>query len=237
MRAASWTTDADGLFFSSDTLTIRQCSVSSMDNNVYLLTCRHTGEQLLVDAADDLQAIKTLIANSTRDATATSVTSIATTHRHWDHHRALAAAVESTGATTYAGAPDANHLPIDTDVSLEHGDVITVGDLEITVVALRGHTPGSIALAVAGHDNRDDGPGEETTNAAALTVLVTGDSLFPGGPGKTDSPADFTSLMDDLESRVFDVYADSTLVLPGHGDGTTLGAERAHLPDWRQRGW
>ncbi len=229
MRAASLTTDANGLLFSSEALSIRQCSVSSMDNNVYVLTCRHTGEQLLVDAADDLATIEALIANGAGEATAASVTSIATTHRHWDHHRALAGAVESTGATTYAGAPDADHLPVDTDVPLEHGDVITVGDLQITVVALRGHTPGSIALSVPGHDGCGD--------VEPTTVLLTGDSLFPGGPGKTDSPADFVSLMDDLESRVFAVYADSTVVLPGHGDGTTLGAERPHLQGWHQRGW
>ncbi len=225
MRAASFLSDPNGLLWDSDTLLIRQCSVSSMDNNVYLLTCRQTGEQLLVDAADDLEKIDAMIAESTLNHHGASVSSIVTTHRHWDHHRALARAVERTGASTLAGAADADHMPVHIDVRLEHGDVMTVGDLDITVVGLRGHTPGSVALAVPGGD------------VDATTVLLTGDSLFPGGPGKTESPADFASLIDDLESRVFDVYADSTLVLPGHGDGTTVGTERPHLQDWRHRGW
>lgn len=199
---------------------IRQCSVSAMDNNVYLLTCRHTGEQLLVDAADNIDRIDAMIARSNAP-----VSAIVTTHRHWDHHRALASAVQHTEATTYAGDADADEMPVPIDVRLTHGDIITVGELAITVLGLRGHTQGSVALAVPGGDPE------------ATTVLLTGDSLFPGGPGKTESPADFASLMDDLESRVFGTYADSTVVLPGHGDGTTVGAERGNLQDWRRRGW
>ena len=71
----------------------------------------------------------------------------------------------------------------------------------------------------------------------AKRLLFTGDSLFPGGPGKTDSPADFTQLMDDLQACVFDVYGDDTWVYPGHGADTTLGAERPQLAEWRARGW
>ena len=93
----------------------------------------------------------------------------------------------------------------------------------LDVIALRGHTPGSVALAL------DDGDGR--------VHLFTGDSLFPGGPGKTPDTEAFTSLMDDLEARVFDVYPDDTVVHPGHGDSTTLGAERPHLEEWRERGW
>jgi glyoxylase-like metal-dependent hydrolase (beta-lactamase superfamily II) len=91
------------------------------------------------------------------------------------------------------------------------------------VITLRGHTPGAVALAL-----RD---------GAHRTVLLTGDSLFPGGPGRTTTPADFASLMTDLTERVFDPLADDTRVLPGHGDDTTLGAERPHLPSWWARGW
>ncbi len=225
MQAASLSNDPCGVLWRSDTLEVRQCSVSSMDNNVYLITCRRTGEQVLVDAADDLDAIEALLGQGTADHVRVSMSSIVTTHRHWDHHRALAAAVERTGARTLAGADDADHLPVPVDVTLAHGDLISIGELRITVIALRGHTPGSIALAVPGGDSDD------------TTLLITGDSLFPGGPGKTESPTDFTSLIDDLQSRVFDVYADATVVLPGHGDGTTLGTERPHLQDWRHRGW
>lgn len=225
MRAASLSNDPYGVLWTSDTLVLRQCSVSSMDNNVYLVTCRHTGEQLLVDAADDLERIDRLIEHGTADHDTVSTSSIVTTHRHLDHHRALSGVQDQTGARTLAGSDDADHLPVPVDVRLAHGDVVAIGDVEIAVLALRGHTPGSVALAIPGGD--PDG----------TTLLVTGDSLFPGGPGKTESAADFTSLVDDLEGRVFGVYADSTIVLPGHGDGTTLGTERPQLRDWRQRGW
>jgi glyoxylase-like metal-dependent hydrolase (beta-lactamase superfamily II) len=92
----------------------------------------------------------------------------------------------------------------------------------LEVVHLRGHTPGSIALVYRGDDGQH---------------LFTGDSLFPGGPGKTWSPDDFVSLMDDLEERVFAELPDETWVYPGHGDDTTVGNERSSLPEWRARGW
>jgi glyoxylase-like metal-dependent hydrolase (beta-lactamase superfamily II) len=111
------------------------------------------------------------------------------------------------------------------DVPLADGDTVRVGDLVLDTIGLRGHTPGSVALALS------------AAGDVARTVLLTGDSLFPGGPGKTASPADFHRLMDDLEERVFGVFADDALVLPGHGDNTSLGAERPHLQQWRARGW
>jgi glyoxylase-like metal-dependent hydrolase (beta-lactamase superfamily II) len=108
------------------------------------------------------------------------------------------------------------------DDTVDHGDTITVGRVPLEVIHLRGHTPGSIAVVY---------------RAAEGPHLFTGDSLFPGGPGKTNSPDDFASLMDDLEERVFGTLPDETWVYPGHGDDTTLGAERPHLPEWRARGW
>ena len=103
------------------------------------------------------------------------------------------------------------------------GDEVTIGDGELEVIGLVGHTPGSIALAFTGSDG--------------VVHLFSGDSLFPGGPGKTSSPADFASLMGDLETKVFARFDDRTVVHPGHGDGTTLGAERPQLAEWRARGW
>lgn len=200
------------------TAMLRKCSVSDMDNNAYLVTCRRTGAQLLVDAAADAPRLERLVAEGSGRLDA-----VVTTHRHWDHHRALAEVVARTGAATLAGADDADELPVPVDTRLVHGDTVTVGDLTLDVVALRGHTPGSVALALTTGDHP--------------TVLLTGDSLFPGGPGKTWSDDDFRSLVDDLEERVFAVYDDDTVVLPGHGDNTTLGAERPHLQEWRDRGW
>ncbi|WP_289018134.1 MBL fold metallo-hydrolase [uncultured Ornithinimicrobium sp.] len=203
--------------------TVRKCSVSEMDNNVYLLTCTATGDRLLVDAADDAERIWALLAEDTGSGGGDRLGQVLTTHRHWDHHRALAEVVRRTGATTLAGHDDADELPVPVDVRLGHGDTVQVGRLVLRVVGLRGHTPGSVAL--------------ELSVPGRPVVLLTGDSLFPGGPGKTWSPEDFDLLIDDLRTRVFDVYGDDTLVLPGHGDNTVLGVERPHLPEWQDRGW
>ena len=200
-------------------LTIRKASVSSMDNNVYLLTCRATGAQLLVDAADDAERLLALVREGTG-----RLDVVVTTHQHWDHHRALADVVAATGARTAAGAEDAPHLPVKPDTVLHQGDSVTFGEITLQVVHLRGHTPGSVALAY------DDPTGH--------AHLFTGDSLFPGGVGNTGQDAQrFRSLLDDVEQRVFGVYDDATWVYPGHGRDTTLGAERPALPAWRERGW
>ena len=203
---------------------VRKCSVSEMDNNVYLITCTATGARLLVDAADDADRVLRLLDEDDRGR-GRSLEAVLTTHRHWDHHRALTEVVAQTGATVLAGADDAEGLPVPVDRALHDGDTVRLGHLVMDVVHLRGHTPGSVALALS------------TAADRTTTLLFTGDSLFPGGPGKTSGPGDFTSLMDDLEGRVFAVFDDDALVLPGHGDNTTLGAERPSLRQWRERGW
>ncbi len=197
-------------------LMISKVAVGPMDNNAYLLRCRATDEQLLIDAANDAGTLIELIG---RDGLA----SVVTTHRHGDHWQALAAVVEATGARTYAGKYDAEGIPVPTDVPLSDGDTVRVGRVELTARHLVGHTPGSIALVY------DDPHGHPH--------LFTGDCLFPGGPGRTTNPADFTNLMDGLEAKLFGALPDETWVYPGHGKDTTLGAERPHLAEWRARGW
>ena len=199
--------------------TIRKASVSAEDNNAYLITCSATGEQLLVDAADDAPRLLALVAEG-----GAGLGTVVTTHRHADHHRALAAVVGATGARSAAGRDDADHLPVAPDLRLDDGDRITVGELDLAVVHLRGHTPGSVALAL--------------TSTDGSTHLFTGDSLFPGGVGNTRGDrAAFTSLIADVDARLFAVLQDSTWVYPGHGRDTTLGAERPALPEWHARGW
>ena len=197
-------------------LTISKLAVSEMANNAYLLRCTATGQALLVDAAAEPEALRTLIGDA-------DLRTVVTTHGHWDHHRALPDVVEDTGAVTVAGTADAADLPVAVQRTVEHGDTVAVGDQTLEVVHLRGHTPGSIALVWRG-------PGD------AGVHVFTGDSLFPGGPGRTTNPADFTSLMDDLEARIFPM-PDDTWFYPGHGKDSTLGAERPHIPEWRARGW
>jgi len=200
-------------------ITITKLSVGPMDNNAYLLVCKHNGGAVLIDAANDADRILDLLGtvpNATLDG-------IVTTHSHYDHWQALAAVAEKTGAKLYAGAADAAGVPVPTDVTLEHGDTVPVGDCRLDVIGLRGHTPGSVALLYTDPDGHPH--------------LFTGDSLFPGGPGKTETPQTFASLMNDLESRVFGPLPNTTWVYPGHGDDTTLGKERPHLAQWRSGGW
>ncbi|MCV7414129.1 MBL fold metallo-hydrolase [Mycolicibacterium litorale] len=200
--------------------TIVKVSVGPMDNNAYLVTCSRTGETLLIDAANDADVLRELVAQL-----APTVTMILTTHQHFDHWQALEALAESTGAPTAAHELDAEPLPVTPDRYLAGGETLTIGDLTFDVIHLRGHTPGSVALALRG------------PAAGDAVHLFTGDCLFPGGVGKTWQPGDFEQLLSDVSSRVFDVYPDSTVVYPGHGDDTTLGTERPHLEEWRTRGW
>jgi glyoxylase-like metal-dependent hydrolase (beta-lactamase superfamily II) len=209
--------------------TVRQVSVSDFDNNVYLVTAKATGAQVLVDAADDPAAIDALIQAGAADAAVPArVEAIVTTHSHGDHVRALAAVAQATGAPVIAGEPDAAAIAQATGVTIARtvatGDTITVPGLTLGVIGLRGHTPGSIALVLA--------------QPGAPVYLLTGDSLFPGGVGNTNNdPARFAQLFGDVTTLIFDVFADDTVVLPGHGLATTLGAERPHLAEWRARGW
>ncbi|MFC6317649.1 MBL fold metallo-hydrolase [Corynebacterium gerontici] len=195
--------------------TLDQIAVSTMDNNCYLLV---RGERaLLIDAAD---AAEDLLALAQRNNA--TITTVVTTHQHWDHVRALEEVLETTGATHVAPAPDAAALPCPADRELEEGDVLHFEGLELHAHILRGHTIGGLALAC-----QIDGTWH----------IFVGDSLFPGGVGKTESSDDFEQLMDDVTSRIFERYPDDAIVHPGHGKPTTLGKERPHLDEWRTRGW
>jgi glyoxylase-like metal-dependent hydrolase (beta-lactamase superfamily II) len=198
-------------------LTISKLAVSEMANNAYLLRDTASGEALLIDAAADPEALRALIGDA-------RVRTVVTTHGHWDHHRALPEIVERTGAVTVAHPADAADLPVPVQRTVEHGDTVTFAGQTLEVIHLRGHTPGSIALVWRG-------PGD------AGVHVFTGDSLFPGGPGRTTNTTDFTSLMDDLEERIFGRLDDDTWFYPGHGKDSTLGAERPHIEEWRARGW
>ena len=206
-------------------LTIRKVAVDEkMSNNCYLLQCRRTGAQVLVDAAAEPERLVPWVGGGADPG----LDAVVTTHRHWDHHRALAALVEATGAQTVAGEPDAAAISEATGVpiarAVRQGDRVTVGDCELEVIAVRGHTPGSICLL---YDDPDGPP-----------HLFTGDSLFPGGVGNTFGDAGaFEQLINDVDERIFQRLPDETWFYPGHGNDSTLGAERPHLAEWRERGW
>lgn len=198
-------------------LIINKVSVGPMDNNAYVLRCRATGEELLIDAANEADRILDVCGEG-------PLIAIVTTHRHADHWQALAEVREATGAKTIAHPADAPEIPVPTDRLVDDGDRIRVGEVELEVIHLVGHTPGSIALLY------DDPTGSPH--------LFTGDSLFPGGVGNTFGVRDnFISLINDVERKIFKRLPDETWVYPGHGDDTTLGRERPHLAEWRLRGW
>lgn len=198
-------------------LMITKMVVGDFGNNTYLLRCRRTDEQVLIDAAAEPDRLLKLVGDG-------GLTKVVTTHQHGDHWQALAEVVEATGSTTYAGEHDADGIPVPTDVPVKDGDTISVGSCTLEAIHLVGHTPGSIALLY------DDPSG--------TPHLFTGDCLFPGGVGNTFGDEDnFRSLIHDVRTKLFDRLPDETWFYPGHGHDSTLGAERWHLAEWRERGW
>ena len=199
----------------NNALKLKSISVSEMDNNCYLICAGE--EALLVDAADDAPALLNLAKEN-----GVRISAVLTTHRHWDHVRATKEVIKATGATHYASFLDSPAMPAPVDVELKQGDTLTFAGHEFPAIILRGHTPGGVAIAV---------------DIDGTTNLFVGDSLFPGGVGRTDSEGDFVRLYKDVNERIFDVYPDSAIVRPGHGKSTTLGKERPKLAEWWQRRW
>jgi glyoxylase-like metal-dependent hydrolase (beta-lactamase superfamily II) len=199
-----------------DGITMTKVAVGPMNNNAYLLRDNATGRALLIDAAAEPGTLIDLIGG-------TPVQKIVTTHQHRDHWGALADVKAATGAATVAHPLDSHGIPVPTDELADDGDVIRFGDAELSAIHLVGHTPGSIALLLRASDRPH---------------LFTGDCLFPGGVGNTQQDAmRFSSLYNDVKTKIFDQLPDETWVYPGHGTDTTLGAERPHLEEWRARGW
>jgi glyoxylase-like metal-dependent hydrolase (beta-lactamase superfamily II) len=196
-------------------LTLTKVQVGPMENNAYFLRCEESGQLVLIDAAHSPDVLLGILDNR-------RLQRIVTTHRHEDHWAALPEMIAATGAPVAVHPDDAEPLPISGFEPLVEGDTLTVGNCSLSVIHLVGHTVGSIALLYDGADRPH---------------LFTGDSLFPGGHGLTVTPEDHLSLMDDLESKVFKVLPDDTWFYPGHGNDSTLGAERPHLGEWRERGW
>ncbi|MBD3946619.1 MBL fold metallo-hydrolase [Nocardioides ganghwensis] len=206
-------------------LTLTKVAVDpEMSNNCYVLHCSDTDEVVLVDAAAEPERLLELIGDRT-------LTSVVTTHQHWDHHRGLAAVTAAhPGAVVVAGAPDADAIEEQTGVTVGRrvgeGDTVPVGTCELAVIPVAGHTPGSICLVL------DDEKVSPTPH------LFTGDCLFPGGVGATFGDVDkFSQLVGEVEHKLFGRLPDETWFYPGHGNDGVLGDERPHLAEWRERGW
>ena len=185
--------------------------VGPMDNNVFVVRCTETGEAVLIDAANEHERLLDLCA-------ALGVRRVIETHGHWDHIQAVPA-VRDAGYSVGITAADSEMLDSYDEV-LDDDEVLTIGRLRLRTVATPGHTAGSMCFALAG-----------------TPMLFTGDTLFPGGPGATKFPGgDFDTIIHSIDERLF-TFDPDTLVLPGHGSWTTIGAERPHLDEWVTRGW
>ncbi len=198
---------------------VTKLSVGPMDNNCYVLADHGTGTGILIDAANDADRILEVIGDI-------DITTIVTTHGHEDHWQALATVARTTGARVLYHPDDAAQIPVPFDGTVTHGDRLSVGTAAVEVIHTPGHTDGSVTVLLHGDDDEHH----------ASAHLFTGDTLFPGGPGKTSTPSQFAQIMRSLRERLF-VLDDDTWVYPGHGDDTTLGAERPHLDEWQERGW
>jgi glyoxylase-like metal-dependent hydrolase (beta-lactamase superfamily II) len=201
------------LHWSNADVEVHRVVVGSYDNNVFVVRCRATGEAVLIDAANEHELLLDMCRRL-------GVRRVLETHGHWDHIGAVAA-VRDAGyevAVTAADAPMLNDVGY--DVFLDDAEVIEVGRLRLNAIHNPGHTPGSISFHVEG-----------------TPLLFSGDTLFPGGPGATKfEGGDFATIIDSIDRRLFTFPAE-TIVLPGHGVDTTVGAERPHLQEWVERGW
>ncbi len=191
-------------------LRIRKVCAGGFENNVYVVACARTGRSVVVDAAAEAERIG-------QAADGTEPTAILTTHGHPDHVGAAAEVARRLGVPFRIHHADAAMAGLPPDLAIEDEDQIEVGEITLTALHTPGHTPGSMCFVTEGH-------------------AFTGDTLFPGGPGRTTDAASFSRIVDSLRARLF-TLPDDTLVHPGHGLDTTIGTERSQLPAWVARGW
>lgn len=196
--------------FTGDGFTVSRVVVGPIDNNVYLVRDDATNRGLLIDAAADPETIVAFVGG-------TRIDRILTTHGHWDHHQAIPEVATLLGVRAGLHPADATIADKSFDFEITEG-AVTIGETVATVVHTPGHTPGSVCITLDG-------------------VVVTGDTLFPGGPGATRfDHSDFATIIDSIVEQLF-TLDDGTVVLPGHGAATTIGDERPQLPEWIARGW
>jgi glyoxylase-like metal-dependent hydrolase (beta-lactamase superfamily II) len=202
---------AQTLHWKDTDVEVHKVVVGPYENNVFVIRCRHTGEAVLLDAANEHELLLDL-------CRALGVRTVLETHGHWDHIQAVPE-VRDAGYLVGVTAEDAAMLP-SYDYLLEDDTRIDVGRLKLHTVTTPGHTPGSICFKLV------DKP-----------LLFSGDTLFPGGPGATNyEGGDFDTIIESIDRRLFTLPAD-TLVLPGHGLDTTIANERPSLQEWIDRGW
>jgi len=178
---------------------IERLTLGPYATNSYILTCPDTGDGLLVDAPAEGSAI-------VRAATHTKVTHILVTHSHADHIGALSELKSRLRVPVAIHRLDMKALSVKPQILLEDGQEVAFGKARLKVIHTPGHTPGSLCFLVGKH-------------------LLSGDTLFPHGPGRTNTPADLTRIIGSITGRLF-VLSDDTEVYPGHGNSTILAKEK-----------
>ncbi|MEA2476860.1 MAG: hypothetical protein QOC87_1059 [Actinomycetota bacterium] len=195
--------------YEGDDLIVRKIEVGDLENNTYIIECPETHDAFIVDGSFEAKKI-------VEASNGANIVAILQTHGHYDHVQALAALKENFDVPVLAH--DGDEYPVPIDRILSDGERLELGKRTVTVLHTPGHTPGSVCFVSGSH-------------------LISGDTLFPGGPGNTwgDRGA-FEQIIGSIESKLF-VLDDATAVYPGHGDDTTIGNEKPHLQEWIDRGW
>ena len=195
------------LFYDKE-IKIFKTSCGPFDNNAYLVVCPKTGESIIIDAPMGPGELL-------EEAKGTQVKAILITHNHQDHLAGLKEMIDATGAPVEAHSEDAAALPVSPNVLVEDGDIITAGTIELKVIHTPGHTPGSVCYLVGKH-------------------LFSGDTLFPGGPGRSRSPEALQQIIKSITEKLYPL-PDDTFLLPGHGQDSTLGVSKEEYRVFAQR--
>jgi glyoxylase-like metal-dependent hydrolase (beta-lactamase superfamily II) len=186
-------------------------NIGPMENNIFIVSDAGSHEAYIIDGGFEPKAVAVA-------AEGLSVKAILITHGHRDHHEHVGELKALVHAPVAIGMDDAAQLSIDPDFLIVDQQSFAFGQHCMHAIHTPGHTPGSTCFLYLEH-------------------LFTGDTLFPGGPGNTQNdPVRFERIISSIRERLF-VLPDETVVHPGHGHDTTIGAERPHLEEWIARGW
>ncbi len=178
---------------------IKRLDFAPAASNAYIIVCRTTGKSLLVDAPAEANTIMAALEG-------TRPQYIFLTHNHRDHIGALAELRDKLKIPLIAHTLDTRNLTSVPEILADEGNILSVGNLKLEILHTPGHTPGSICLKTGGY-------------------LIAGDTIFPGGPGHTRTPADFKQIVKSISEKIL-VLSDDTLIYPGHGEATVLRKEK-----------
>jgi len=182
-----------------DDVQIERLDLSQWGTNAYIIVCLQTADSVLIDAPADASTI-------VKRLQGTNPRYILLTHSHFDHIGALAELRSELTVPLAAHTADSTGLPSSPEMRLNDGDVVSFGKVRLEVLHTPGHTPGSLCFKIGKY-------------------LISGDTIFPGGPGKTRSPVDLKQIIKSITDKIM-VLTDDTAIYPGHGDSTILKKER-----------